>query len=113
MNIIEEKLKELKELVVIVEERLARKPPEDRNREPQMRIDLAVAKGVLEAFEYLQNHVKCRKCGGQGKKGQALQNNFSGIPDFPGDSIVTMSPDGTANLIDCLKCEDCGHSWVL
>jgi hypothetical protein len=54
---------------------------------------------------------KCKKCNGEMIPSKALEQNYGGIPDFIGSSeICTISPDGTANLIDCLKCKDCGWS---
>lgn len=44
-------------------------------------------------------------------KGVALQQNYSGIGDFhDGDAVCTISPDGTATMVECLKCVSCGHS---
>lgn len=57
----------------------------------------------------LGTELLCAKCKIQMKTGKALQNNLSGIPDFVGDDhCCTVSPDGTARLIDCLKCPECG-----
>lgn len=53
----------------------------------------------------------CRKCDGQMRRGLALAQTFSGVPDFPGDTHgITMSPGGQGQLVDCLKCLDCGWS---
>ena len=54
----------------------------------------------------------CRRCGASMKPGQALQQTYTGgTPDFAGDTgSVTFSPGGPGRLIDCLKCEACGHS---
>ena len=48
----------------------------------------------------------CFKCSTELKRGLALLSNRSGI----GDAVCTVSPDGTATLINCLKCGTCGHS---
>ena len=57
------------------------------------------------------NGTPCFKCSTELKRGRALLNNLSGIGDFhAGDAVCTVSPDGTARLIECLKCGTCGHS---
>lgn len=57
------------------------------------------------------NGTPCFKCSTELKRGFALLNNLSGVGDFhDGDAVCTVSPDGTATLIDCLKCGTCGHS---
>ena len=54
---------------------------------------------------------KCRKCDGEMKKGIALKQNYSGQPDFIGSNdVCTVSPNGTADIIYCRKCSQCGHS---
>ncbi len=53
---------------------------------------------------------KCRVCGGTMQPGQALQDVYGGIPDFPGGAVMTMSPTGNAVMVSCIKCETCGHS---
>ena len=60
---------------------------------------------------------KCRDCGGEMKRGKALQNTLAmGIPDFPGMTAEsrgqTVSRTGTPKMIAVLKCEDCGHSII-
>ena len=52
----------------------------------------------------------CRKCGGEMKPSKAIAQTFTGLPDFPGKEVVTISPGGPGRLIDCRKCEKCGHS---
>lgn len=52
----------------------------------------------------------CKKCGGEMKPGQAIDQTWTGTPDFAGGEIVTMSPGGHGNLIDCMKCLNCGWS---
>lgn len=53
--------------------------------------------------------VRCR-CGGQMKPSSAIESTYTGKPEWPGDTIYTMSPGGPGRLIACLKCEKCGHS---
>jgi hypothetical protein len=68
-----------------------------------------MSKSLLASWNATQTG--CKKCGGEMVIGQALENNLSGIPDFIGDKYpVTVSPDGTAKLISCLKCKNCGWS---
>ncbi len=44
-------------------------------------------------------------------EGQALSQTFTGSPDFPGDEHAsTLSPGGPGQMIDCMKCQDCGWS---
>lgn len=48
--------------------------------------------------------------GGQMKPSKAIAQTLMGEPEWPGDTIYTMSPGGPGKLIDCLKCEKCGLS---
>lgn len=54
----------------------------------------------------------CRKCGGVMVASRALAQTFvGGEPDFPGDThSSTFSAGGPGELINCMKCEDCGWS---
>lgn len=52
----------------------------------------------------------CPHCYGSMRPGKATMQTFRGFADFPGGEAVTMSPGGPGGLIDCLKCEKCGHS---
>ncbi len=52
----------------------------------------------------------CRRCGGAMLHSKAIAQTYGGIPDFAAGQVVTMSPEGHGQLIDCLKCERCGHS---
>ena len=58
--------------------------------------------------------MKCsrRNCDGIMKKSKAIQETLvSGLPDFPGDKYgITLSAGGPGKLIECLKCDKCGHS---
>lgn len=53
---------------------------------------------------------KCRKCGGEMKPSTAIEQTFTGEPEFEGSKVITVSPGGSGKQIPCLKCEDCGHS---
>lgn len=64
---------------------------------------------------YTLHDLKCKKCGGIGKPSQALLNTIVGYEDFGNDkgSVgTTLSRKGPAKIVDCMKCESCGHSWV-
>jgi hypothetical protein len=52
----------------------------------------------------------CRRCGGQMQPGVAIEQTWTGTPDFPGHEVVTMSPGGPGKLVACRKCPGCGHS---
>jgi hypothetical protein len=58
----------------------------------------------------LQRALACRKCGAAMGRGLAIQETYTGTPDFPGGAVVTVSAGGPGRLIDCLKCPGCGHS---
>ena len=54
---------------------------------------------------------QCNKCSGKMKRGIALKNIITGIPDFVGSSeVCTMSYGPDALIIPVLKCERCGRS---
>ena len=54
---------------------------------------------------------KCKKCNGAMKLSKAIEQTYTGLPDFPNDQYpVTLSPGGTGRLVDCLKCCECGWS---
>ena len=57
---------------------------------------------------------RCRKCGGRAVEGVALMNTVYVAEDFPGvrDHVgATCSYTGPPEMVDVLKCEDCGHSF--
>ena len=57
----------------------------------------------------------CKICGGKGKSSKALDNQYTASDDFGNDAGqpgTTMSKNGKAVLITCVKCSDCGHSWI-
>ena len=56
------------------------------------------------------NRFKCKKCGGTMKPSKAIEQTYTGSPDFVGGPVVTMSAGGPGKLVDCLKCEKCGWS---
>lgn len=55
----------------------------------------------------------CKKCRKKMTPGIALQQTYTGTPDFPGGEVVTMSPGGPGRLINCLKCPGCGYSRTM
>lgn len=52
----------------------------------------------------------CRKCNGLMQPSKAIDQTYTGSPDFIGGAVVTMSPGGPGRLVDCMKCEACGWS---
>lgn len=56
--------------------------------------------------------LKCSRprCNGKMSQGVAMQQTYSGSPDFHGGEVVTMSPGGPGRLIGCWKCAACGWS---
>lgn len=58
----------------------------------------------------MTEHNQCKKCGGSMMRGIAIEETFSGEPDFPGHEAVTLSASGPGKLVSCLKCEKCGWS---
>jgi hypothetical protein len=55
----------------------------------------------------------CPKCSGPMEAGKAIEQTFTGSPDFTGGPVVTMSPGGTGRMIDCMKCKGCGWSVTI
>jgi len=53
---------------------------------------------------------RCKHCHTPMQTGIAIQQTYTGTPDFLGGEVVTMSPGGPGKLIDCLKCPQCGWS---
>jgi hypothetical protein len=54
---------------------------------------------------------KCSRCRVYMKKGIAIQNTLSGVPDFIGSKeVITMSYSGPGKIIDVWKCPKCGSS---
>lgn len=56
----------------------------------------------------------CRRCNVQAVRGSALKNVLAGSSEWAdGDmSGATLTLSGNADLIDCWKCPECGHSWT-
>lgn len=53
---------------------------------------------------------RCKNCSTPMRPGQAIQQTYTGTPEFSGSEIVTLSPGGPGKLIDCIKCPQCGWS---
>jgi len=71
------------------------------------KMQIALLKAEIKKLE----EITCRKCGGEMKPGKAIEQTYTGTPDFVGDAHpVTVSPGGKGRLIDCKKCERCGWS---
>ncbi len=55
--------------------------------------------------------MKCKKCDIEMLKGVAIEQTYTGMPDFPSDNYVcTLSPGGSGKMVMCLKCPECGYS---
>lgn len=52
----------------------------------------------------------CRHCELPMAPGIAIDQTYTGSPDFPGGEVVTLSPGGPGRVIECLKCPACGWS---
>ena len=48
--------------------------------------------------------------GGDMKSGMAMCQTLTGIADFIGGEVCTVSPGGPGKVIGCWKCEQCGWS---
>jgi len=59
---------------------------------------------------------QCKVCGGIGQPSKALLNDLVAMQDFGGETTktrgATLSRVGKANIVDCIKCMKCGHSWI-
>lgn len=58
----------------------------------------------------------CKKCGGHCKPAKAYKNKLVESLDFRdsrfGDRGNTLSRRGRAELVYCMKCTKCGHSFI-
>ena len=58
--------------------------------------------------------VTCRKCGGACHPSKALLNLMCGTPDADGSLVgATLGMSKDVEMVGCLKCSVCGHSFVL
>jgi hypothetical protein len=57
---------------------------------------------------------KCKNCNSNCKQSKALLNTLVESTDLGtyGTSGNTQSRVGDAELVDCMKCENCGHSFI-
>lgn len=53
----------------------------------------------------------CKRCGVDMKLGKAIEQTWTGTPDFPNGEVVTRSPGRPGKLIKVWKCPECGHSF--
>lgn len=61
-------------------------------------------------------HERCHRCQTELTIGLSLQNTFVGIPDFiweTASEVCTVSQTGPPELINCLKCPNCGTSYEI
>lgn len=75
----------------------------------------AIWNALCELTAETQGRLMCRVCGGTLRPGRALQRTVvAGGLDFAGDAeAVTFSAEGPGVLVDCMKCEACGHSTTV
>jgi hypothetical protein len=59
---------------------------------------------------------QCRVCGGEPSLSTAFLNDLIAMEDFGGETTktrgATLSRLGKTKQIHCLKCTNCGHSWI-
>lgn len=75
--------------------------------------DTGNEEGIDNARRLIDKHTanNCRKCNGEMKPSKGLIDNMGGIEDFPeSNEVCTVSANGTAELVDCMKCCECGWS---
>lgn len=71
---------------------------------------------TLTLYGDVRVHLPCRKCGGEMRPSAAFENTArpSRLPDFPGEAPggrgATITFDGPAVLLRCMKCSACGWS---
>ena len=53
------------------------------------------------------NGNKCKKCGGEGKPSTAFRNEH-----YIRKSYLRGETEFEVKLIKCIKCQECGHSWI-
>ena len=61
------------------------------------------------------NSTKCKKCNGTMRVSKGFINTWTSSDDFGGDAGqrgTTQSQNGLAIEVDCLKCDECGHSYI-
>ena len=70
---------------------------------------LQTTDGIGKEFKE-KNLTICRKCGGKCTTGKVLKNKtiVSSFDEFGG----TMSDRGFPQILNCFKCESCGHSFI-
>jgi hypothetical protein len=57
-------------------------------------------------MENERNHnYKCRNCDGVGKKSTSIMN-------FHNIQTTDLSKEFETKMLDCIKCQACGHSWI-
>lgn len=81
-----------------------------------MNLTKAELKEKLNDNDNILSRVFCRECGSKCEPSKALNNTVVTFVDFIGDSDLrgaTQSRVGPAELVDCHKCTNCGHSFIL
>lgn len=62
------------------------------------------------------SRVFCRECGTKAELSKALLNTLVSFDDLGNDAGqrgTTQSRMGPAELVDCHKCPNCGHSFIV
>lgn len=80
--------------------------PEDAWTEEACNLDCPLCGGS----GHVDDVRRCKHCNTPMTPGIAIEQTYTGAPDFPGGEVVTMSPGGPGKLIECLKCPQCGWS---
>lgn len=59
------------------------------------------------------NDVDPCNCGGTMRPVVAIMQTWGVVPDFPGGEVVTISYGGPGKIVECLKFDQCGWSYVI
>ena len=84
------------------------------DRDFEVSMELVPAKdGAAKGCTWV-NPAYCRKCGERCYPSKALVNLMCGTPDSNGSLVgATLGMSKDVEMVDCLKCGICGHSFVL
>lgn len=77
-----------------------------------MCVQIVALSRTINMKQHPSNSYGYCKCGGKLKSGVALASTYTGVPDFPGGDVVTLSPGGPGQIISVIKCERCGKSFT-
>jgi len=84
------------------------------DRDFEVSMELVPARdGAAEGCTWV-NPPYCRNCGGACHPSKALVNLMCGTPDADGSLVgATLGMSKDVEMVGCLKCGICGHSFVL